>query len=69
MTNIGIDISHILRWLDRYPVRVEIKGGSKPLMATKFWITSNLPPSRWWPELDQETLDAFMRRVTVEEFL
>ncbi len=27
----GIDISHLLRWLDRYPVRVEIKGASKPL--------------------------------------
>ena len=38
----GIDISHVLRWLDRYPVRVEIKGSSRPLLATTFWITSNL---------------------------
>ena len=24
----GIDISHVLRWLDRYPVIVEVKGGA-----------------------------------------
>lgn len=64
----GIDVSHILRWLDRYPIRVEVKGSSKPLLATKFWITSNLPPARWWPDLDEETLSAVMRRMIVEEF-
>lgn len=65
----GIDVSHVLRWLDRYPCRVEVKGGSRPLLATKFWFTSNIPPSRWWPELDQETMDAVLRRMTVEEFI
>ena len=40
----SVDVSHILRWLDRYPVSVETKGGSVPLRATKFWITSNLHP-------------------------
>lgn len=64
----GIDISHILRWLDRYPVRVEIKGSSVPLFATKFWFTSNVHPRQWWPELDIETLEAFYRRVEIVEF-
>lgn len=30
----GIDISHILRWFDRYPVVVEIKGSSVVLSTT-----------------------------------
>lgn len=64
----GIDISHLLRWLDRYPVRVEVKGGSKPLAATEFWITSNLHPTLWYPELDRETFAALERRLTITEF-
>lgn len=65
----GIDIAHLLRWLDRYPVRVEIKGSSKPLCATKFWITSNLAPRFWYPDADEKTIDALLRRLTVTEFL
>lgn len=64
----GIDVSHLLRWLDRYPVRVEIKGSSKPLAAKKLWITSNISPEMWYPLLDSETLAALMRRLTVTEF-
>ena len=64
----GIDIAHMLRWLDRYPVRVEIKGSSVPLCAKKIWITSNVHPAQWWPELDPETLAAFYRRVEIIHF-
>jgi hypothetical protein len=64
----GIDVSHLLRWLDRYPVRVEIKGSSKPLVAKKIWITSNISPEMWYPGLDEETLNALLRRLTVTEF-
>jgi len=62
-----IDVSHLLRWLDRYPVRVEVKGSSVPLSATKFWITSNLPPSAWYPELDAATYAALERRLEIIE--
>lgn len=61
----SIDISHILRWLDRYPVRVEAKGQSLPLRASRIWITSNIPPSMWYPDLDPETLQALLRRLEV----
>jgi len=64
----GIDISHLLRWLDRYPVRVEIKGSSRPLVGEKIWITSNLEPAWWYPDCDQQTKDALMRRLTITEF-
>lgn len=64
----GIDISHILRWLDRYPVNVEIKGSSRPLRATKIWITSNLHPMNWYIDLDNETKQALLRRLQITEF-
>lgn len=64
----GIDVAHLLRWLDRYPVRVEIKGSSVPLAADRFWITSNLPPRDWYPDIDHLTLAALMRRMEVIEF-
>lgn len=60
----AISISHLLRWLDRYPVIVEIKGSSCVFKATKIWITSNLSPDQWYPDLDQETKAALRRRFT-----
>lgn len=64
----GIDISHILRWFDKYPVRVELKGSSAPLKATNIWITSNLHPDEWYPELDEKTKDALKRRLEIVHF-
>ena len=60
-----IDISHILRWFDRYPVIVEVKGGSRVLKAKKIWITSNLHPVDWYPTLDRLTKDALTRRLKI----
>lgn len=65
----GIDISHMLRWLDCYPVRVELKGSSAPLKAERIWITSNLHSRQWYPELDEETVKALLRRMVVTEFV
>lgn len=64
----SIGISHILRWLDRYPVIVEIKGSSTVLQATTIWITSNLSPNVWYPDIDAETLAALRRRLEVKFF-
>jgi len=64
----AIDISHILRWTDRYPVLVEIKGSATVLKATKIIFTSNLHPKDWYPLLDVDTLNALLRRLTVVHF-
>lgn len=64
----AISISHILRWIDRYPVLVEPKGTYVPLCAKKFWITSNLHPRLWYPDLDQATVNALLRRLNIVEF-
>lgn len=61
----GIDISYLLTWLDVYPCRVEVKGSSIALSATNFWICSNIPPERWYPDIDWETQEALNRRLTV----
>jgi len=63
----GIDIAHLLRWFDRYPVLVEIKGASTCLVAEKIWITSNLHPRDWYPDLDYVTYQALERRLEIIE--
>lgn len=62
----GIDIGHLLRWLDRYPSLLETKGGTVPCSFKKVWITSNLHPNDWYPELDVETKEALLRRLDIE---
>lgn len=61
----GIDISHLLRWFDRYPVIVDIKGSAVCLVAQKIWITSNLHPKDWYPDLDYVTYLALERRLEI----
>lgn len=65
----AIDISHLLRWTDRYPVIVEVKGSSTVLMADTIYITSNLHPKDWYPGLDDSTIDALLRRLTITHFI
>lgn len=60
-----VDISHLLRWFDRYPVLVEIKGSATPLLAQRIYVTSNLDPRVWYPDLDEATQAALMRRLQV----
>lgn len=64
----GIDIAHILRWLDRYPVIVGTKGSATVLKAEKIWITSNLHPRLWYPSVCEDTTNALLRRLNIEEF-
>jgi len=64
----GIDIAYLLIWLDRYPVIVEVKGSSVVLRATHIWITSNMDPRNWYPEVDQETRDALLRRLNIHHY-
>jgi len=63
-----IGISHLLRWLDRYPVTVETKGSAVVLSARRIWITSNISPRDWYPNLDEATMDALLRRLEVTHF-
>lgn len=64
----AIGISHLLRWFDRYPVCIESKGSGSVLCAEEIWVTSNLHPRDWYPNLDGATLDALLRRLEISEF-
>ena len=60
-----IGITHLLRWMDKYPCSVEVKGGTLPLMATDFWVTSNKPLEQWYPDASANQVEALKRRVVV----
>lgn len=64
-----ISISHILRWLDMYPVIVETKGSAMPLLADEFWITSNIDPRLWYADINEEQKKALLRRMEVTHFV
>lgn len=53
--------SYLLRLLDRYDLRVEIKGGYRSFTSNTIIITSNTPPKSWYRSF---TLDALYRRIT-----
>lgn len=61
----AIGISHLLRWFDKYPVCVETKGSQVPLFAKRFWLTSNVHPRLWYPDLDEDTYKALERRLEI----
>jgi len=64
-----IDISYILTWFDRYPCMVEVKGYSTPLLATRFFVTSNLNPRDWFEGINSAQRDGLMRRIYVENMI
>lgn len=51
--------------VDRYPLRMEVKGLVSDLAATHFFITSNFEPSEWWSqEVTGPDLSPIFRRIT-----
>lgn len=53
----------LLRILDRYPFRVEVKGGSLELLATKFFVTTPLCPRCTYVSRTEEDISQLTRRV------
>lgn len=61
-------VGYLLRLLDRYPMKVPIKGGFVNWKPRKIYITSNLAPSEWYPGAAVRSQEALMRRLTsIEE--
>lgn len=57
----------LLRILDRYPYTVEVKGGSRQLLAKKIWITCPVHPEDVYK--NQEDVNQLLRRITKIENL
>lgn len=52
----------LLRILDRYPYMVEIKGGTRQLLAKRIYITSCYPPDKVYQT--REDIAQLLRRIT-----
>jgi len=53
----------LLTILDRYPVRVECKGGSRELLARHIIITTPLSPEKTWEGRTNEDMMQLLRRI------
>ncbi|QUX80158.1 putative Rep protein [Feline stool-associated circular virus] len=45
-------LADLQRLIDWYPLWVEVKGGSLPMLATRYVITSNTHPETWYTRAD-----------------
>lgn len=57
-------LPYLLKLLDRYPMRVPIKGGFVQWKPKKIFITSNLDPKVWFSNAHPEHVAALERRFT-----
>jgi hypothetical protein len=68
-----IPIATMLRMLDRYPYKCEVKGGHYYACWTTVYITTNFPPDEWTDcgrPIDPRHRKALMRRIThIDQFM
>ncbi len=60
-----VGIRLMLRMLDKWPMRLEVKGGVVQPNWTKVIITNNLHPREWYPNANAAVVRAFLARLTV----
>lgn len=58
----------LLKILDRYPYRIEVKGSSTQLVATTFIITSEKPPEAQYPNIDCDKVQLYRRITNVRKY-
>jgi len=56
--------NQFLQLFDRYPLRVECKGGSRQLLAKKIWVTSPYDPPAFF-QMESEAISQLTRRITL----
>lgn len=57
-------LTYLLKLLDRYPMRVPVKGAFVNWVPRRIWITSNYSPKEWFPNAKDEHVKALLRRFT-----
>lgn len=65
----GINYKFLLRLLDRYPMRVPVKGSFVEWHPRKIYITSNQRPETWRWDPPQYDVSALLRRITITHIL
>lgn len=56
-------LTYLLKLLDRYPMRVPVKGGFANWVPRRIFITSNYCPKDWYPSAKDEHVKALFRRI------
>lgn len=59
-----LPMSFLLRLMDRYPMRVQYKGGSAQFVADTIWFTSCKHPRDWYSEQVSDSVQQLLRRFT-----
>lgn len=59
----NMKFNYLLKVLDRYPMRVEVKGGYRQLLAKKIYVTSIMPPESVYVKLSNEPMQQLIRRI------
>ena len=63
----GIPLKDVQRWTDRWPCKVQTKGGHVQLQAERVIVTSNQPPWELYPNVAQVRRKALLRRFAIYE--
>ena len=63
-----IKYDELLKITDRYPYKVQVKGGFEEFTSTHIWITSNVDTDEWYRFVGYKT-EAFERRITLKEYM
>jgi len=58
----NMKFNYLLKLLDRYPMRVEFKGGYRQMLAKKFYITTIVHPEQVY-QISDEPLKQLIRRI------
>lgn len=60
----SFEFNTLLRLLDRYPVTIEVKGGSRQFLARRIWITCIMSPEKLFNRLEKrEPVEQLLRRL------
>lgn len=60
----NLKLDYMLRLLDKYPMKLNIKGGHTWKCAEKIYITTNVELDRWYPNCHVRHRNALLRRIT-----
>lgn len=56
-------LTYLLKLLDRYPMRVPVKGSFVSWVPRRIYITSNYSVKEWFPNAKDEHVKALLRRI------
>lgn len=65
-----LPLGSLLRLFDRYPMRVQVKGGSVQFVADLIIVTSPKQPEKWYKEVfdNEDTVQQLLRRIVKVEY-